>query len=343
MTDVIERPKSALEHIRSKVGNRLDNRAKVMREVELHHIRTEYDDRIDEELDLILAQIIGGNAAEGHAVFVTGASGAGKSTLVRRRLEAHPALEPYIDAYGNEKQIWLRVSTPPGCTMKGLGVQILQAAGYPMVKPPSETEVWSMVKDMLRRKDYHMIFFDEFQHVLKANTQKGVTHTTDTVKALMQDPSWPVWLFLVGIPETLEVIRRDKDGQMERRSRRINIRDYDDDPNSLGRLAAVVQSFATAAELKVGFPVKTRFLRRLSHAGLNRFGMTIQLTKLAIEAAMNDMDSGDALLVQHFAKGYRRMSDCEDEDNVFIAEDWHKIVREFASDGRLTKTFERTA
>lgn len=343
MANVDFKPTSALDHIRSKVGNRLDNRAKVLSDVELHHIRTDYDDRIDEEIDLILAQIVAGNAAEGHAVFVTGASGAGKSTLVRRRFEAHPALQPYIDAYGNEKEIALRVSTPPGCTMRGLGVRILQSAGYPMVKPPSETEVWSMVRDMLRRRDYHIIVFDEFQHVLKAPTSKGVTHTTDTVKALMQDPEWPVWLFLVGIPETLDVIHRDKDGQMERRSRRITLRDYDDDPRSLGRLGSVVQSFATAAELKVAFPIKANFLRRLSHAGLYRFGMTIQLTKLAIEAAMTDMDSGDGLLVDHFAKGYRRMADCEDENNVFVADDWHKIVRESDGDGKLTKHFERLA
>jgi predicted ATP-dependent serine protease len=168
-----ENPRSALEHIRNKVGPRVQKRAALLSELELLHIRTEYDDRLDEEIELILSHIIGGNASEGYALFVTGMPGAGKSTIVRRRLEANPALEPYVDAYGNEKQIWLRVSTPAGCTMKDLGIRILRAAGYPMVKPPSETEVWNLVRETLRRKEYHIIFFDEFQHVLKAPTQKG--------------------------------------------------------------------------------------------------------------------------------------------------------------------------
>jgi hypothetical protein len=164
------------------------------------------------------------------------------------------------------------------------------------------------------------------------------------VKSLMQDLSWPVWLILVGIPETLEVIDRDKDGQMERRSRKISIKDFEETGETFGFLASVIERFVEAGGLKMGFPINQQFLRRLSHAGLHRFGLTVQLTKLAIEAALSDQENAsNALQSYHFAKGYQRMTDCADDDNVFLAGDWHKIVREVDEGGKLTNAFHRAA
>ena len=66
---------------------------------------------------------------DGRILFVTGESGAGKTTLVDRMLEENPTLAPIQKSYGTiEPVISLTLMGPS--TLKFLGLNILQAAGY---------------------------------------------------------------------------------------------------------------------------------------------------------------------------------------------------------------------
>ena len=333
-----------LDHVRATVGAKTVERAKILAELKATHIVTEYDDKVDAELELMLAHFLSGNSLEGYAVSVTGKSGAGKSTIVRRRLDAHPALQPIPDGYGNETSACLRVKTPAGCTAKSLGIAILRAAGYPLVRSRiEETEVWNLVGDTLKRKGIFIVFLDEFQHVLQAPNQKGVAHLANTVKDFMTEPEWPIWLCLCGVPDLLEFIERDVFQQMKRRAANVPIGDLldpdlhpADDRDDVGFMSDVLELLAETCGLKVGIPLEKEFLRRLLHAGIWRLGMTIQIIKMAVERALRDDKCAGALRSQHFVEAYQRISNCDDLTNVFKSNNWFEIVREATEKGMLT-------
>ncbi len=328
--------RSMLDHIRATVSPRTVERASVLADLRDTHIVTEHDDRIDQELDLMLAHILSGNAAEGYAVSVVGKSGAGKSTILKRRLDAHPALQPFVDQYGNTTSACLRVKTPAGCTAKSLGLAILRHAGYPMARAQSETEIWNQVGEIVRRKQIYIIFLDEFQHVLQAPNQKGVAHLANVVKDIMQDAKWPLWLILCGVPELLDFIDRDVFQQMKRRAPVVTIGELADSDDDVAFMGDVLEHLTHTCGLKLGIPLQAEFLRRLLHGGIWRLGMTIQIIKLALERALWDDECDGELIYRHFIEGYKRISNCDDMTNVFTSDTWFEIIREVTEDGRLT-------
>ncbi|WHO84167.1 hypothetical protein [Rhizobium leguminosarum] len=152
----------------------------------------------------------------------------------------------------------------------------------------------------------------------------------------MQDPKWPIWIIMSGIPQMLEVIGGDGDQQLERRSRVVRIGDLEE--KDFPTIVAIVKAIASRVSFKVGFPLNPLFVRRMVHGGIWRQGMVIQLIKLSIEAAIWDQKEAASRTVRldHFVEGYRRLCDCGDDTNVFLAKEWQNIVREVSDEGQLT-------
>ena len=100
-----------------------------------------------------------------------------------------------------------------------------------------------------------------------------------------------------------------------------------------------MEELAKAAGLSFAFPLTEQFVRRTAHGGLWRFGMTIQLIKMSIEVALSDGDSGNDLKPEHFEKGYKRLSKCDVNSNVYVSKDWHLIWRQVTEKGNLTRTY----
>lgn len=224
--------------------------------------------------------------------------------------------------------------------MKTLGRRILKAAGYPLTdKKKSEEEIWTDVASILRRKNCHILVFDEFQHALKGKQVKGPDHITDTVKGVMQEETWPLYLIMVGVPEMLKFIELDLDDQARRRVRTVHLKDIVESDETIKETASTLALLTETCNLRVAFPVRKKFIRRLMHGGLWRHGLIIQLIKMSIECAL--MDRSGTLTMQHFIKGYQRLSDCEEASNIFVAEDWEHIRREATEHGKLTSSYTK--
>lgn len=341
MTEAAPR-RSMLDHIRNTASSKTVERSAILADLKATHIVTRFDDRIDAELELMLAHIMSGNADEGYAVAVVGKSGAGKSTIVKRRLDANPSLQPFKDEYGNTVGACLRVRTPPGCTAKSLGLAILKHAGNPVTDTRSEPYIWDQVVTTMMRKQTYILYLDEFQHALHAPNQKGVDHLANVVKGAMQDLRWPVWMILSGVPDMLTFIERDVFKQMKRRAPVIWIDELSDAPddgdvnNDVDFMGDVVEHLSRTCRLELAVPLNRDFLRRLLHAGIWRLGMTIQIIKMAIERSLWDEKSGGKLVYRHFVEAYQRISNCDEYTNVFTSERWFEIIREVTEDGTLT-------
>ncbi|MGF9565112.1 TniB family NTP-binding protein [Neorhizobium sp. BT27B] len=316
------------------------HRARLLEEVNSIYVTTDRDQELRMDIDTMLANMMNPSTAEGYAVAVIGPPGAGKSTLVNRTLDTIPELAPRDDGYGNAVEFCLRVQTPSSCTAKTLGAAIVKATGYPLEKTPNEDDLWNLVNARLQKKMHKIIFFDEFQHVLKGPKAKGGAHLTNTIKLLMQNIDWPVWIIIAGVPDTLEFVARDEWFQMERRTRPLEIDDLADTEGDIENTRAILEALVEAAELTCEIPLTDLFIRRLMHAGLWRFGMTIQLIKMSIERALWDSASGSNLTYDHFVNGYKRMSSCSKLSNVFLSDDWQHIQREVTPKGRLTGTYK---
>ncbi len=330
------RKDQSIELLRSSASKRFIEKARLIAEVNSIYVTTDRDEELDAEIETVIAHMLDPTAVAGYAIAVTAPPGAGKTSLINNRLDAAPELAPRDDGYGNQVEFCLRVQTPSACTVKSLGTAILKATGYPLEREPPEDQIWNIVEQRLQRKMHKIIFFDEFQHVLKGAKAKGSAHLTNKVKLMMQNPEWPLWLIIAGVPDTTEFIKRDEWFQMERRVRPFEIDDLEDFDGDIENTRDILEALANAAELSIGFPITDEFLRRLMHGGLWRFGMVIQLIKMSIELALGDADCDLTLQLGHFVKGYKRISSCSRGTNVFTATDWHLIQRHVTPKGRLS-------
>lgn len=304
------------------------------------YVSSARDTQFQEELNLVLADMLDPNATSGYAITVLGPPGAGKTRLVNRRLDKTPELLPFPDGFGNIASFCLKVQTPSACNVKTLGTAILRATGYPLVKTPNEDEIWGIVRERLRAKWHRIIFLDEFQHTLKGPKAKGAAHLANQVKLLMQDPEWPVWLVIAGVPDVMKFVTDDVWYQMERRIRPIRMDDLENTANDIQNTRVIVEALAKAGGLQVAFPIPDLFVRRLMHGALWRFGMTVQLIKMSIEVAFQDPEGNNELRMDHFIGGYRRLSSCSPQTNVFTAENWPEIRRQLVAAGKESQTYK---
>lgn len=339
MMSVPPNTNSMRDRIRGSLDSKALKRSEILARLrEEHIVREEHDDLLDEEIESILTDFATGNATEGYALAVIGKSGAGKTALVNHRLDHTEGLQPQKDQYGNLIAGCLRVQTPPSCTVKSLGEEILANTGYKLTRNVREPDVWSLVKERLRAKQVFIVYLDEFQHALSAPTAKGRAHLTNTIKNLMQDTDWPIWLILSGVPDLLEFIERDVYKQMDRRARVLEIGALADEEKDIFLMEDVLKHLTSVCGLKLSIPLTQEFLRRMMHGGAWRFGMTIQLMKLALERALRDEKTERELRLLHFVEGYQRLSKCDDYTNVFKSDRWWEIIREVDNDGMLHST-----
>ena len=96
-----------------------------------------YLDRLlqrDEQGNLVPAPRLYTKSGDARGIAVVEPAGGGKTSLVYHGLKTHPALQPRDAAH----QPWVGVRVPSPATAKSLGIEILNASGYPFRLPVSD-------------------------------------------------------------------------------------------------------------------------------------------------------------------------------------------------------------
>ncbi|WP_245495444.1 TniB family NTP-binding protein [Rhizobium ruizarguesonis] len=328
-----------LAHIRATVSPDTEYRSRLLNELKSIHIVTPDDVKITAELDLMVANILAGNAVEGYALTITGKRGAGKTASLDRSIDAHPSFAPFEGKY-NRLSLSLRATTPPSTTLKTLGKELLQRSGYDIALSNDEDENWRTLVRRMKIMQTKVLVLDEFQHVLDAPTSKKYMHLSNSIKNLTQTAGWPIWLIICGVPDIKDFISRDTNGQLDRRAPLVEFEGMKDVKEDWERVEDTIYELAESCKLELGFALTRDFLLRLMHGGIWRFGTTVHIIKNALEKSLWDKswsrDRGGLLTVEHFAQGYKRLArNCPDETNVFTVKEWHLIQREVDDRGRL--------
>lgn len=276
------------------------------------------------------------NRREGRLLVLTGPSGAGKTRSLLRTIRRHPALAGH-DPEGTEGPVTIVNVTSP-CTLKQLGRDTLARTGYPLERDLLEHLTWEKVRRRLDAGNKVVLIYDEMQHITQTANTIEHQKVANTLKDLMINPDWRMSVIVCGLPSVAEFIRSDI--QLERRARFVEMKPLRM-PDDNADIAAMITGLARVAGLAVDDDVETDLAPRLIHAAGNLFGIAIEITHDAIEAALDADalvdDADDDVLVpsemtapavtetlsrDHFAQALASRLGCTEDENPFVSHDW---------------------
>lgn len=304
----------------------------VMSRVLSAYLGTARDKQVGEEIDTMIDSFLlaeeaartnarrVGRLREGRALTVIGESGAGKS----RTLDRQFLTREEFTGYGDREMdcVLVSVTAPSPCTLRLLGMNVLAALGYETTRDLKENVVWDMVHHQLALRGVRFLHIDELQHVLQSRNDLEIRKVQDTLKRLMQDRDWPVWLILSGLPSIRKMLSGDQ--QIWRRTRHILFDDL-----TLTKDAKLVRKVIKyyaheTAGLTIDGLTGDNFVATLLHAAINRFGIVIELTQDAIRQALQR--GASALEVVDFAAAYQARTGCRPDRNIFEVEPAQRAV-----------------
>ena len=333
MSDSMRTPVEAEDPIARMRRLRSQQRSTVsatMTQLQSAYFGTERDKLLDEEISILIDSFLEvegaegsrrvGRLREGRALTVTGASGAGKS----RALDRVFLRREEFTGYGRPESDCLLVSVtaPSPCTLRLLGESILKALGYPLERRLDENVAWDLVRKTLALRQVKFLHIDELQHVLQSRNSVEIGKMQDTLKGLLQDKHWPVWLILSGLPSVATFLANDI--QVRRRTRHVVFRPlkFPDEIPMVRRLITFYGKDKGGRECAIA--QDNDLIGRLIHAANGSFGVVIELIQDAVGNALRLDDPN--LLSEHFAAAYAARTGCIPENNVFVvASDWDLI------------------
>jgi hypothetical protein len=314
------------------------------------HLETSHDKALRTALDRLLDSIHfelsfadDGSSPEvenrgGRAIIVVGFPGAGKSRAVKHALRTRPEFEGF-----GHRGAWspvLSIVAPSPFSLAALGTEIVKALGYETETLIKQTKVWPMVRNLVRDQKVRVIHIDEAQHMDEIVSPVMKTEIRNTLKRLMQQEEWPVWLILSGLPETARFIQSD--GSLQRRIEVVRFEslrfEADDDGNAdVDHIRVVINRIAAPCPEMVPAGLLTdEFIHRLLHAATYQFGILVELVQDAIALALDRHDpeaypAGPVVDKVDFADVYSdRTGVLSDDLNPFIADRWLDITVETA-------------
>lgn len=286
--------------------------------------------RNDRLVDIPFARMkraVAGMDPEGFAVSIFAETGMGKSTLIEQRLKDEISFQPVPDGYGNHLYPVLYVKAPSNALMSDLGEQMLDAMGYPITRQKKEAAIVRDVGNYLKRRGTRVVIIDDFQHVLDAPKVKGPAHVADSIKNMLQNPRWPIFVVLVGLPEIKEVVLRDPKDQMLRRVDDFGLLDLSLEADGEMIAAIILELVEKRGGLQMSPNVPADFIERLMFGAHFRFGLVMKIIYHAIEDALEHDET--LVCAHHWEEGYRRLvnGDYEAKNNVMASDDWRTIHR----------------
>ena len=322
-----EDPLSRIRRLRSP--ERVQVSAKIA-QLQSAYFGTERDNLLEIEINMLFdsfseAEEAEGNRRvgrlrEGRALTVTGASGAGKTRALDRNFMKREDLLGYGDRESDCPLV--SVMAPSPCTPRLLGESILKALGYPVERKLEENLAWDLVHKTLALRRVKFLHIDELQHALQSRNPVEIGKVQDSLKGLLQDKDWPVWLILSGLPSVRSFLASDI--QIRRRTRHVVFRDLKlpDDIPMVRRLITFYAKDKGGCGAEIARD--NDLIGRLLHAANGSFGVVIELIQDAVGQALRLSDT--ELSSEHFGAAYAARTGCIRENNVFVvATDWDLI------------------
>ena len=261
---------------------------------------------------------------DGRAEIIIGESGSGKSTMINHALIRHPEFSgyapgPYPTFNKSERIINISVRAP--CTVGNFGIEILTAAGYPILaRKPDARVILPLARDYLRRRNIQFIIIDEVHALTRSKNNNELAKIQDFFRSLLNDPVHPMQLVFVGTEAALHGLN-DSDGQLLRRCNILRL-----PPFSTGeavKALKIIKKLAKAAAISIGDDRPDVMAARLIHACRGRLGLMAEMTVQAIEYAMSENTS---LTTEIYARIYARQKAVAASRNPFVASDFRHIV-----------------
>lgn len=279
------------------------------------------DDLFDDFLDVMDAAAAPaeqaghlGRQAEGYVLLCLGSSGTRKTSTISRMIRRRPEFEGFSLVPEENTSPLISVKAPSPCTLRLLGIEIATAMGFKPKDSIEENAVWALIRDNLANRKLRFIHIDEMQHVIKSKNVNEIGKIQDTIKGLAQTSTWPVWLILSGLTDIARIV--EDDTQVWRRVGHVRFR-LISFPQDVELCRTMVRFFARdKAGLDASASTTDEQIHRLVHASLDRLGIAIELVHKAIKVALQSGSS--TLEPSHFAKGFQRLSGCDDDLNPFV-------------------------
>lgn len=145
---------------------------------------------------------------EGTLLAFYGSSQSGKSHILRR-LRRHKLLQPRKTEEGIVRPL-IMLEAPSPCTLKALGVVILENLKFPEGRGTSMEElllefkstethlVWNQVRALLEAQGVCVLVLDEIHNVFVGQGTNEREQTAMTIKALLVSERWPLQVVLSG-------------------------------------------------------------------------------------------------------------------------------------------------
>lgn len=323
------------------VSNQTDKRRSVnqaMSRILSAYLPTAYDEQLNEQIDWLLDSMLlelgqqpgtpvpEGQIRGGRALIVTGQAGAGKS-----RALAHTfARRPEFDGFGKVGE-WcplLSVVAPSPFTLGALGNEIVRKLGYQGNREIRHSKVWPVVREMMAECGVRILHIDEAQHGDEIKSDTMAQEVENTLKRMMQEADWPIWLILSGLPELSRFCQDD--ASMKRRVRVLPFETLKF-PDHVESVRQTVQNLVALCPLVgCGDLQSAEFAHRLLHAATYQFGIVVEYVQDAIAECLT-VEGGGELSLGHFADVYTLRTGVGSDDlNPFLANDWTAIPVEAA-------------
>jgi Cdc6-like AAA superfamily ATPase len=213
------------------------------------------------------------------AMTLTGKPGAGKTELASRVTDYVEELLPSRD----RPMPIVKVTLTGGTTVKSLWIDVCNAAD--VILKPRETEN-SILPKLFRRLQAlgtQMIIFDEAHHALSQG--QGDIQVANRLKSrLLDNPTQPIFLILVGLPEIEQFISIDS--QLGRRTIQTRLRDL-----TRGEAHQICRALLEKGRQRAGLTVSADITEnstceRLADASDLMFGIMIDLLDRALRRAV---------------------------------------------------------
>jgi hypothetical protein len=289
------------------------------------HVPNERDALLEKQLTRLFAVDKEGNTTpvptryaagkETRGIAFVEAAGGGKTTSIRKVLADAPFLQENPET-GEPR--YLEIQVPNPATLKSVGLAILEATGMSGASERTTAwKIWGVVRHRLGLLGIMVLWLDEAQDLVMAQSANDTENTLRMIKSLMQGEH-AVIPILSGTQRLAEMTSFDP--QVSRRFTKVVPTDLEhgvDDENLLG----LIEAYCEEVDLRTALP--DDLCARLIRASRHRFGRAIETILNALECAL--FDGSPNLSMEHFVEAWAMQEGCAPSANIFDVNDWLSV------------------